>query len=50
MTEQLAEKHLLRVEICKKLTSGAEARFDSVASMPGMNPRPTSKASFFRKL
>ena len=45
-TEQLAEKVLNMGEIDEKQTSGAEARIDSIALTPGINPRPTLNASF----
>jgi hypothetical protein len=44
--KQAAEKGLISGENLGKHTAGAETRFDSIAFMPGMNPRPTARRSF----
>ena len=44
--KQAAEKGRISGENLGKHTAGAEARFDSIAFMPGINPRPTARRSF----
>jgi hypothetical protein len=46
MAEGLAGKLENPGALDEKLTSGAEAHVDSIAFMPRINPRPTSKRSF----
>jgi hypothetical protein len=43
---EAAEKGLFWVKSGKKHTSGAKARADSVALVPGINPWPTARTSF----
>jgi outer membrane lipoprotein carrier protein len=43
---QAAEKGLFWVKSGKKHTSGAKARIDSAAFVPGINPWPTARTSF----
>ena len=43
--EQAAQKGLISGEMLEKHTSGAEARFDSIGFIPGINPRPTARMS-----
>ncbi len=43
---QVAEKLPVAGAIPEKHTSGAEARADSIAFAPGINPRPTARTSF----
>jgi hypothetical protein len=48
--KQVAQKGLLSGEIPEKYTSGAEAGVDCIGLVPGINPRPTARMKFFRKL
>jgi hypothetical protein len=41
--EEAAEKGRISHEKLEKHTAGAEARSDSIAFMPGINPRPTAR-------
>jgi hypothetical protein len=43
---QAAEKGLFWIKGGKKHTSGAKARADSAAFVPGINPWPTARTSF----
>ena len=44
--KEAAEKGRISGEDLEKHTAGAEARFDSIAFMPGINPRHTARRSF----
>ena len=44
--KEAAEKGRISGEKLEKHTSVAEARFDSIGFMPGINPRPTVRMSF----
>jgi hypothetical protein len=45
--KQAAEKGQISGEKLEKHTSGAEAHIGFIGFMPGINPRPTARVSFF---